>query len=255
MTENFHIDSRRGKARFRPLKAWHHMQNLLRDNEATEEVFYIMEALNGNALERELRRFAASKNGPIHLKNRRFLPEILDDHATIRKLPMGTVGHAYVDFMEREGLSAAGLVAESEKWLSDSKKYDDDLEFMGNRLRDTHDLMHVLTGYGRDQLGETSLLAFTYSQEKGRGAMFISWIGGRDLAKVAPREARVMDAIWEGKKNGKRAAKIVEEDIVALLEEPLDAARERLNISKPLAYTRALEHLSTAGYEAIPSAA
>ena len=31
---------------------------------------------------------------------------------------------------------------------------------MGDRLRDIHDLQHVMTGYGRDTLGELCLLSF-----------------------------------------------------------------------------------------------
>src|SRR3546814_11488464 len=33
-----------------------------------------------------------------------YLPDLLDDHRWIDELPEGTVGHAYVTFMRREGL-------------------------------------------------------------------------------------------------------------------------------------------------------
>ena len=41
-----------------------------------------------------------------------------------------------------------------------------------------HDLWHVTTGYGRDALGELSLLAFTYAQEQNRGigAIALIWL-------------------------------------------------------------------------------
>ena len=39
------------------------------------------------------------------------------------------------------------LLSEDEIWLAD-------------RLRDIHDLQHVMTGYGRDPVGELSLLSF-----------------------------------------------------------------------------------------------
>ena len=39
-----------------------------------------------------------------------------------------------------------------------------DERWMGERLRDIHDLFHVITGYGRDALGELCLLAFTNAQ-------------------------------------------------------------------------------------------
>ena len=34
--------------------------------------------------------------------------------------------------------------------------------------RDMHDLRHVVTGYGRDELGEACLLAFNYAQNKNK---------------------------------------------------------------------------------------
>ena len=48
-----------------------------------------------------------------------------------------------------------------------------------------HDLWHVTTGYGRDALGELSLLAFTYAQEQNRGigaiALYGYWKVGREF--------------------------------------------------------------------------
>ncbi|MEO0983505.1 MAG: Coq4 family protein [Pseudomonadota bacterium] len=216
------------------------MRRLIADKEDTEQVFHIIEALNGDAQRRNLMRFAATKRGQALLAEKPSLPDMLDDHDTLRRLPEGSVGRAYVDFMEREGLTAAGLVADSQKSYGDRPAYNDDLEYYGTRLRDTHDLFHVLTGYGRDALGEAALLGFSYSQNPGRGVIFIAYMGARQIAKVAPRGARIMDVLWEGKRHGRTTSKIVQEDIPALLAEPLDAARRRLGIEKPVLYRRAL---------------
>lgn len=255
MSYVLNIHEGRAPRRIRPLKAWRHMQNLLRDNEDTEQVFHIIDALNGNALITDLKAFAKTPEGQARLTERRSLPEILDDHDAIKALPAESVGRAYVAFMEREGLSAAGLVAESEKWWAGQDVYDDDAEFYGNRLRDTHDLFHVLTGYGRDQLGEISVLAFSHSQNKSRGNLFIAYIGAWDLRKIAPRGSKIISVVNEGRRNGKLAKKLVAEDIPALLTEPLEAARARLGIQEPVLYKRALGILSEIGYEGQLSAA
>ena len=93
------------------------------------------------------------------------LVTILDDHEALRRLPAGSVGQVYCDFMEREGLSAQGLVDELEKYRPANSRFDDQVDWYMRRLRDTHDLMHVLSGYGRDALGEQCVLAFTYGQQ------------------------------------------------------------------------------------------
>ncbi len=236
-----YIHPERPAPKFRPLKAWRHMQRLIADKEDTEQVFHIIEALNGNAARRDFDRFLSTQAGQARLAERRHLPTLLDDHDPIKALPEDTVGRAYVAFMEREGLSAAGLVAESESHRRTHQHYDDDLLWFINRLRDTHDLYHVLTGYGRDALGEAALLGYTHSQHRGRGVSFIAYMGGREIAKYAPRDARIKDVIREGRENGKLAGRIIEQDIEALLREPLAEARKRLNIRKPVLYRRAVK--------------
>lgn len=247
MTANVYVHPDRRPAAFRPLKVWSHMQRLLADREDTEQVFHIIEALNGRSFERNFRGFAASPGGQKVLKEKTYLPPLLDDHSWILELPEGTVGRAYVDFMKREGLTAQGLVDESEKFRNKAQEFDDDMLLYGNRMRDTHDLFHVLTGYGRNTLGEASLLAFTYSQQPGLGVIFIAFMGCRSIAKQAPKDARVMDCFWEGKRNGAAAAKIVEQDIMALLREPLADARARLGIAPPVKYHEALAAFERAG--------
>ncbi|MEZ5998869.1 MAG: Coq4 family protein [Hyphomonas sp.] len=226
------------------------MQKLLADKEDTEQVFHIIEALNGRSLLNNLEAFAATGAGRAQLARKAYLPPLLDDHSWIRDLPEGTVGRAYVDFMEREGLTAQGLVDESEKFRSAAKDYDDDLLWFGNRLRDTHDLYHVLSGYGRDALGEACLLAFSYSQNPGRGVIFIAFMAARQISKSLPKEARVMDCLWEGRRNGRAASQIIQEDILQLLREPLEDARRRLGIRTPEGYLRALRISADAGIAA-----
>ena len=247
---NIYIHPDRVPSRFKPLKAWSHMQKLLADKEDTEQVFHIIEALNGRSQISNLQEFADSDAGQRLLQRKEYLPPLLDDHSWIRELPEGTVGRTYVDFMEREGLSAQGLVDESEKRDRGNTDYDDDLKWYGNRLRDTHDLLHVLTGYGRDALGEACLLGFSYSQNPGRGVIFIAFMAARQLNRHLPKAARVMDCLWEGKRNGRIAGRIIREDVIALLHEPIEDARRRLNIQRPVAYLNALKVCEAAGIAA-----
>ncbi len=234
------IDPSRPKPKRRPLKAWRHMQNLIADKEDTEQVFHIIEALNGGSSRKDFLRFMRSQSGPQLLEQRAYLPDILDDHAPLWALPEGTVGRAYVEFMEREGLTANGLVEESQANREQYEQFDDDLLWYNNRLRDTHDMYHVLTGYGRDALGEDALLGYTHSQHGGLGVSFIAFMGNRQIAKQAPKNARVKEVLAEGRRNGKAAKRIIEEDIIALLDQPIDEVRKRLNIAEPVLYKRAL---------------
>ena len=142
-----------------------------------------------------------------------------------------------------------GLVEESEKFRRKHKKFDDTIEWYADRLRDTHDFFHVLTGYGRDALGEDALLAFSYSQNKGPGLMFISYMGARQIRKEAPKAARIMEVMKEGKRIGANAAKLAEQDFLALLDRPLEDVRAELNIAEPVLYKQALKIFRDAGLQ------
>ncbi|MEO0449634.1 MAG: Coq4 family protein [Pseudomonadota bacterium] len=239
-----YIDPMRPKPKRRPLKAWRHMQKLIADKEDTTQVFHIIQALNGDSSRRDFLKFMKSGNALELLRRQTFLPDVLDDHAPLKALPKGTVGRTYVDFMEREGLTAHGLVNESLEQRKLHEQYDDDLLWYVNRLRDTHDMYHILTGYGRDALGEASLLGFTHSQHGGMGVSFIAFMGQRQISKAAPQAAHVKEVIAEGRRNGHKAKRIIEQDIEAILDHPLEDVRLDLGIEKPVLYKRALKVFS-----------
>jgi ubiquinone biosynthesis protein COQ4 len=234
---------------FRPLKALHHFRKLIADKEDTEQVFHITAALRGRKFRKIASSFWHSEKGQRILASKQRLIDVLDDHDSIKKLPAGTVGRAYVDFMEREGLSAAGLEAEYAKFTDAGVRYEDGIDRYGDRLRDTHDMLHVLTGYGRDALGEQCVLAFTYAQNPNLGVGFIAYAGGFELKRRVARSAPIMKAVHEGYRIGNAAKNIVHEDIVELLKEPLADARKRLGISEPVAYRAAHETMRSGGVD------
>ena len=233
---------------FKPLKALRHFGKLVEDKEDTEQVFHIIEALKGKKSVQQGWDFIRSDEGQHFLRDEVDIPAMLDDHDRWADLPENSVAKHYIAFMKREGLSAAGLVAESHKWAPPEKLPQDLTQWYFNRLRDTHDLFHVLTGYGRDALGEASLLGFTYSQNHNRGVLFIGYAGARQIRKVTGTAAPLFSSIREGQRLGKAAAKLAHQDIEALMREDIDAARARIGIGKPVIYRECLRILESEGY-------
>ena len=234
---------------FRPLRAWRHFRKLIADKEDTEQVFHIIAALRGSKFKQIAHQFWETSKGKDMLESNMRLVDLLDDHESIKQLPQGTVGRAYVDFMEREGLSAAGLEAEYAQFQDASEHYDDVLDRYGDRLRDTHDMLHILTGYGRDALGEQCVLAFTYAQNRNLGVGFIAYAGGLELKYRVAKSAPIMKSVHEGYRIGNAAKNIVHEDIAALLREPLADARKRLGISEPVVYRAAHTAMRASGVD------
>ena len=231
------VHPERPAARFRPLKAIHHFRELIKDKEDTEQVFHIFESLPRPGFRKDAKTFVESAKGKELRVREPELAPILDDHARLREMPAGSLAHAYCDFMEKEGLSAAGLIAEYDRFSP--RKYGDLIEWYGFRQRDTHDLLHVLTGYGRDALGEACVLAFTYGQNPALGNLFIAYAAGLNMKKQVKSKAPIFKAIREAQKMGKACPRINEENITELLAQPYEELRQRLHIRTPHFYHEA----------------
>lgn len=233
------FDAARPEPVLRPLKAWRHFRELLKDKENTEEVFHIFESLPWKGLRPAAEAFLSSERGQAIKASEPSLQPILDDHAALRRLPEGSVAHAYCDFMEREGLSAQGLIDEFDRFNNGRYAFEDQFEWYMNRLRDTHDLLHILTGYGRDALGEQCVLAFTYSQQPSPAHLFIAYAGGINMKSRVKSKAPVLRAVREGQRLGKACPRIVEMPIRELLAMQVDEARAKLRITPASYYAQA----------------
>ncbi len=249
MTDTILIHPKRARSNIRPLKALRHFRNLIADKEDTEQVFHITENLRGRRYINDAIAFLQSAVGIKLRTSKEFLPDILDDHAALWALPAGSLGRAYVEFMEREGLTANGLVEENAKFTRKMPHYDDQIGWFNNRLRDAHDMTHILTGYGRDPLGEQCVLAFSYSQNFSLGFWFIAYAGGWEVKKYAPSNTPIFGAIRQAQRNGKAAKIVGHQDIVALLSLPLEQVRTMLNIAPPTQYRAAHAAYDIAGVD------
>ena len=101
-------------------------------------------------------------------------------------------------------------------------------------MRDTHDIWHVLSGYHRDGLGEACLVAFSFAQTGGLGWALIGLAAA--LKSLKDRTQPRARAIWQGYQRGKAAKWLSGEDYETLMNEPLEAARRRLNITPATIY-------------------
>ncbi len=225
----------RPEPRYRPLRAVRSFQALIKDKEDTSLVFKIFESLPSGSFMARARDLCLSDQGEMLRASEPALPEILDDHAALRRTSKGSLAHAYCDFMEAEGLTAAGLVAEAESL--GRTKFPDLLQWFMERSRDTHDLFHVLTGYGRDALGEQCVLLFTHGQSPSQGHLLIGYAGAANIKKmVTGSAAPIVGAVREAHRTGKGAPSLMAQSIRELLPQPLDQVRAKLRIPAPAVY-------------------
>jgi len=220
-------------------KAFRAMGRLIGNPEATDEVFTIIDALSGNSLETGFQRFIGTAMGQQILAERRSLLDTLRDRDYLATLPEHSLAAHYLKFVTAENISAEGLVEPSQDMRA-SRNLDADRLLFANRQRDMHDLWHTVTNYGRDELGEVCLLAFTSAQSPNRGIAFICLVGIFQIAKSLGWA--VPKAAYRAYRDGKNAAWLPAQDWESLLSQPIGAVRAQLNIRPPQRY-QALRHL------------
>jgi ubiquinone biosynthesis protein COQ4 len=217
------------------------IQKLLANGDDTTQVFRIMRALNVGATPKSYAQFIATEEGGRMAYERVELAKVFSRPGYTAQFAPGTVGAAYGHFLESTGYSADGLAE-----VSKINREEDMLHpyaWFGRRVRDTHDIWHVLTGYKADEsLGEAALVAFSYAQVGGLGWAFIGGAAALKSLRVTGN-ALFAKAVWEGYKRGKKAKWISAEDYEALMHEPIDQARARLGLAEPTAYRRAQREL------------
>jgi len=217
----------------RPFTALRAASRLLRDPEDTKQVFVVMTALRGRSGRRMFDRFLASPLGAKVAAERVALLDSLKDRAALAALPEGSFGRVYLAFMQAEQLTAEGLVDASEAGRGELAN--PAAVLFRDRMRDMHDLTHVLTGYGRDGLGELCLLAFMFRHTGNLGGAVIALMG---LGKFARNGAGGLarKALFEAFAHGGKAGWLPEQDWEALLDRPLEDVRRELNIVAPTHY-------------------
>ena len=229
--------------RVQPITALRAVRALIRNPESTGEVFKVIQALKGGSLRQSVDRMSAHEAGRELLRCKPSILERLSDREALAAMPEGSLGRVYLDFVLAGNLSAEGLVAASEEAPRDESRewLDPEEMWLADRLRDFHDLQHVLTGYGRDELGELCLLSFMTTQTYNRGISFIVFMGRRKYRQAMPH-MDVDALVREGRDIARAARWLPEVHWEERLGEPLEALRAELGLQAPARYLAAQRH-------------
>ncbi|MCP4007692.1 MAG: hypothetical protein GY725_26215 [bacterium] len=240
--------SNAGKARNRlhPIVATRALRALSANPDDTTQAIIAIGALSGNSHARLFRRFKKSEKGRKILLEKRTLYDLLADQERMLAMPPGSLGRTIVEWFIRENLSAEGLAGASQaaaKELGDRPPISDEAEVFGTRIRNLHDVFHVVTGYDRDMRGEMAVLSFTFAQTGNTG---IAYMVGRSLLRMG-WNSETGKLIRQGYRRGRRAQWLLDQDWETLFEQPIDQVREQLGLGEPPVY----EQLRSAGAPAL----
>lgn len=139
--------------------------------EATDQVLVFSSYANAGSMHRRLHRFFDDPAGQRLYREQRAIDSHTVDLDALSALPAGTLGHAYAQFLRSRGLTPDvfdGPPAD----IRDPRA-----AYVIQRMRQTHDLWHVVTGHDTDYAGEIALQAFTFGQVRAPSTLILSMVG------------------------------------------------------------------------------
>jgi ubiquinone biosynthesis protein COQ4 len=166
---------------------------LMHDHGRLDQVLLLAQAVNAGAISRAVVALSKDEEGCRFLTEQPRIDRKHVDFDALRKLPEGTLGREYTRFLDDNGITPDAFEA-----LPDVG--DERSAVVMLRLRQTHDLWHVLTGYAPDVHGELLLQAFTYGQVHAPSALILMIAGSLRWAKFGPTHiAEMRHAYQRGK--------------------------------------------------------
>jgi len=222
-----------------PFKAIRAFFDLVGDRDDTRYVFAFFDAVNGRSNEAYYDRFFESEYGKTFLADPEALGRVLTDRATLESYGPGTFAAAYLRYLDTENLQPLGVheaaVATDPERMARLKENWPQLYWLQYHGSLTHDLYHVLTGYGRDPLGEALLLVFSGLHTGSRGARLLGAMAGLRIRSEIPSwpVGRMMK---EAVRLANKAEHFPTADLASLLPLSLEGARARVKIGRPDLY-------------------
>lgn len=224
-------------AKYRPLHAFVSSIKLILNKDDTRQVFEIVTALSRDSARRLFKRIIATPYGRRVVSEPVEIETILGEFPRLRAMAPGTLGRAYVDFMDEAGFTPQGLIDAADEAGVGLKEFPELREFARafRHLEVNHDLWHVLTGYGRDPMGEICNLVFTQRQTRNPGLKLVIRMGLAAI-KLERWSFPALKAAAEARRMGEAVDFLFQHDVEAMLQEPLADVRARLGIFTPEVY-------------------
>jgi len=173
---------------------------VMADPERTDQVLVFSNYANAGSMPKRLDRFFESPSGAKLYAEHRAIDSRTIDLDVLAALPEGTLGHAYARFLRSRGFTPDVFDGPPENVTDPRASY------VIQRMRQTHDLWHVVTGHDTNPAGEVALQAFTYGQVAAPSTLILSAVGTLRGLREVPTLPRDVIAAYV---RGRRAEKLI----------------------------------------------
>jgi ubiquinone biosynthesis protein COQ4 len=215
------LDATRLPRRERWRRAGTALARVLAEPERTDQVLVFSMYANAGSLPDRVHRFYDDPRGARLFAEQRTIDTTTIDLDALAALPEGTLGRAYAEFLRARGLTP-DVFRNAPAEVPDPK-----MAFVIKRLRQTHDLWHVVTGFDTDPASEVALQAFSFAQVGAPSSGVLAALGTLRAMRMAPRF--VFDVAWAFRL-GRRAEKLAVFPWEDHWSTPLDDVRVMLGL-------------------------
>ena len=190
--------------------------------EGTQSVFDMEDGLMKSKSTKELLRFTIKDPAVRELIRERYLQPVPDTEA-LSKLPKDTLGYRYFYHLDSQGFDPD---------YYRKIEVQNDIDYVMMRIRQTHDVWHVVTGFDTHPLGEIAIKAVELAQTHRPMAAAIC-AGGvfRYMLKQPDEFGDCLDSIVAGYQMGLQSKSLLSMKWEDLWDRKIDDLRERLGVT------------------------
>lgn len=186
----------------------------------TEAVFDMADGLRQTGLYQQLIEHVHAQPAVSQMiQERHFAPP--PDLEQLLHCPSGSLGYHYATAMKQSGLQPD---------FYRKLTVEDDYSYIALRMRQTHDIWHIITGFGTDFAGELGLQAFTLAQTRSPLAVTIVAASMMYALKSASPLSPVVERLHQGWQMGEKALPFLAQKWEEHWEKPLAEWRADLNV-------------------------
>lgn len=214
----------------RALKA---LARVLANPEETDQVLVFSSYINAGTTGHRLDSFYADPRGQRLYAERRAIDSHTVDLDALSKLPEGTLGRAYAEFLRSRGFTPDVFDG------TPDEIHDPRAAYVVQRIRQTHDLWHVVTNCDTDPAGEVALQAFTYAQLGAPSSGVLATLG---TLRTLRHDRRIVRDVLALLRTGQRAESLAVFSWEDHWATPLVEVRRLLNLPEHPALTGGYTH-------------
>jgi ubiquinone biosynthesis protein COQ4 len=195
--------------------------SLVKDPTQTESVYDIEDGMkHSEAMAVATQHMLADPDISVLAQEKYLAP--VPDIDRLLQCPPGSLGHTYATYISTSGFDPA---------FYRSMSIEDDTSYLLLRLRQTHDIWHVVTGFSTDVPGELGLKAFELAQTRRTMAGILMAGGFLKCLLQTPAELDVLlDRIARGYRMGTQAKSLLAQKWELAWDKPLADWRSELRL-------------------------